>query len=401
MAENPVKLRRIGPEPAPAPESEPVPPAPPPAPAAPPRDEQAPGFPRRSRVPTRTLVRWTLLTVGPLVAIVIGLHLYLAGGRYVTTDNAYVKADTLSVSTDVAGPVAEIAVRNNQRVEAGQLLFRIDDEPYRIQLAKDQAYLAQTRNDTAALQATYRGRVADIRQAESDASYYEREYNRQAELLQRNYAPQAKVDEARRALDAARQRIASLQAQARNTLSQLGGDADQPVENQPNVRMAQAVVDKSQRDLRRTAVYAPMAGIVTNVDKLQVGQQLSAGQAAFSLVAVDQPWVEANPKETDLTWVKAGDRATITVDTYPDRVWTGRVASLSPATGAEFSVLPAQNASGNWVKVVQRVPVRIAVDVPPDAPPLRAGMSAQISIDTGRKRTLADLGETLARFVGF
>jgi membrane fusion protein (multidrug efflux system) len=392
MAETPVALRRVAPVPEPAP----------PAPAAPPpeADLRAPGFPRRSRIPTRTLVRWTLLALGPVVAVAVGIHLYLAGGRYVTTDNAYVKADTLPVSTDVAGPVAEIAVRNNQRVAAGQLLFRIDDEPYRIELAKNHAYLAQTRNDFAALQANYRGKLADIRQAEGDFAYFEREFRRQSELAQRGIAPEAKLDELRRGMETMRQRVASLQAQARGTLAQLGGDADLPPESLPNVRMAQAVVDKAQRDLRRTAVHAPNAGIVTNVDKLQVGQQLAAGQAAFSLVAVDQLWIEANPKETDLTHVKVGDRATVTVDTYPDRVWNARVASLSPATGAEFAVLPAQNASGNWVKVVQRVPVRLAVEVPPDAPPLRAGMSANISIDTGRKRTLADLGETLARFLG-
>ena len=396
MAETPVQLRRVAPVPEPAP----APAAPPPAAPETQPDLRAPGFPRRSRVPTRTLVRWTLLALGPLVAVAVALHLYLAGGRYVTTDNAYVKADTLALSTDVAGPVAEIAVRNNQSVMAGQLLFRIDEEPYRTALVSAQAYLAQTRNDFAALQATYRAKLADIRQAEGDLTYYEREFRRQSELAQRSFAAEAKVDEARRALETIRQRVASLQQQARGTLAQLGGDADLPVDRQPSVRMAQALVDKTQRELRRTTVSAPMAGIVTNVDKLQVGQHLAAGQAAFSLVATEHLWIEANPKETDLTHVRADQPATLTVDAYPDRVWTARVVSLSPSTGAEFAVLPAQNASGNWVKVVQRVPVRLAVEVPPDAPPLRAGMSASVSIDTGRRRTLAELGETLRRWGG-
>jgi membrane fusion protein, multidrug efflux system len=358
-----------------------------------PSKERAPGSRRK-------LVRRVLLIGGPLLLIAAILYFYLTGGRYVSTDNAYVQADKLAISTEVSGFVAEIPVRENQRVEAGQTLFRLDDEPYRIALAGAEAQLAATRNQIASLQASYREKQAEIKQAETDVAFYEPELKRQAELLQRKVTPQAKYDEARRNLDASRQKIVMLRQQAQGILAQLGGAPDQPVESQAAYRQVQAQVDNARRSLRRTVVTAPMAGIVTNVDKLQVGQYLPAAQAAFSLVATDHVWVEANPKETDLTYVKQGDPATVTVDTYPGREWQAAVASISPATGAEFSVLPAQNTSGNWVKVVQRIPVRLRVEVPENAPPLRAGMSVEIDIDTGHKRTLGGLVETARRWIG-
>jgi membrane fusion protein, multidrug efflux system len=348
----------------------------------------------------RRTVRWVLLALGPIVAIVLGLHFYLAGGRFVTTDNAYVQADKLNISTDVAGAVAEVAVREGQRVEAGTVLFRIDDEPYRIALAGAQAQLAAARNEISALQASYREKLEEIRQAETDISYWQREFGRQAELGERRIASQSKVDEMRRNVDVARQKIAALKQQAQGALAQLGGNPDLPAEKQARFLLAQAQVEKAERDLRRTVVVAPMPAIVTNVDKLQVGQYLTVAQAAFSLVSATQVWVDANPKETDLAYVKPGDPATVTVDSYPGRTWKATVASISPATGAEFSLIPPQNASGNWVKVVQRIPVRLKVEVPEGAPALRAGMSAEISIDTGRERSLGDLFSSARRWVG-
>ena len=363
--------------------------------------ESAPETPAEEASPKRRWLRWVLLALGPVVAIGLGLHLYLAGGRFVTTDNAYVQAEKLNISTDVSGTVVEVAVRESQRVEAGQVLFRLDDEPYRIVLAGAEAQLLSARNEIAALQASYREKLAEIRQAELDIAYWEREFGRQSELGERRIASQSKVDEMRRNVDVSRQKIAALRQQAQAALAQLGGDPDQPVEKQARFRAAQAQVEKAQRDLRRTVVTAPMAGVATNVEKLQGGQYLSAAQAAFSLVSTTQVWVEGNPKETDLTHLKPGDPAKITVDTYPGREWKAVVASVSPATGAEFSLIPAQNASGNWVKVVQRVPVRLKVDVPEGAPPLRSGMSAEISIDTGHQRTLGELAETMRRWIGF
>lgn len=345
-------------------------------------------------------LRRVLLLLGPVLLVAAGLYLYLAGGRYVSTDNAYVKADKLSIATDVSGFVAELVVRESEKVAAGQLLFRLDDEPYRIALAGARAQLGTVRNEIATLQANYRQNLAQIEQAKTDVAFFEAQFQRQQDLLKRGVTTQAAFDQARRDIESARERVIVAQRQAEGTLAQLGGKADEPVQNNARFQQAKAQVDKAERDLRRTEVRAPMAGVVTNVDRLPIGAYLAAAQPAFSLVATDHVWVEANPKETDLTYLKPGDPAEVTVDAYPGREWHARVASVSPATGAEFSVLPAQNASGNWVKVVQRVPVRLRVEVPDNGPPLRAGMSVTADIDTGHKRSLGDLVETAKRWVG-
>jgi membrane fusion protein (multidrug efflux system) len=326
--------------------------------------------------------------------------MYLTGGRYVSTDNAYVRADKVTVSTDVSGIVAEVPVHENQVVEKDQVLFRLDDEPYRIALVGAEAQLGTVRNQIAALQAAYQQNLAQVQQAQTDLAFFQRELQRQQELASRQVASQAAFDQARHNAEAARDRLLMAQRQAQATLAQLGGKADEPIESNPSYRQAMAQVDKARRDLRHTVVTAPMDGIVTNVEALQVGEYLPAAQAGFSLVATDHVWVEANPKETDLTHLEPGDPATVTVDAYPGREWRATVASLSPASGAEFSVLPAQNASGNWVKVVQRVPVRLKVQVSPDAPPLRAGMSASVEIDTGHQRTLAGLVDGVRHWIG-
>ncbi|HEY7382273.1 MAG TPA: HlyD family secretion protein, partial [Beijerinckiaceae bacterium] len=240
-------------------------------------------------------------------------------------------------------------------------------------------------------QATYRQNLAQIEQARADVTFAEAQSQRQQDLMRRGVTTQVALDQAQHDLNAARQRLSAAQRQAEATVAQLGGKADDKIENHPRVRQAQAQVDKAERDLRHTVVRAAMAGVVAKVDALQVGEYLPAAQPAFNLVAADHVWVEANPKETDLTFLKPGDPATVTIDAYPGREWHASVASISPASGAEFSVLPAQNASGNWVKVVQRVPVRLRVEIPQDGPPLRAGMSADVSIDTGHTRSLGDL----------
>jgi membrane fusion protein (multidrug efflux system) len=317
--------------------------------------------------------------------------MYLAGGRYVTTDNAYVRADKLTVSTDVSGIVAEVLVGDNDTVQKGQVLFRLDDEPYRITVDGARAQLGTVRNELATVQATYRQNLAQIEQARADVTFAEAQSQRQQDLMRRGVTTQVALDQAQHDLNAARQRLSAAQRQAEATVAQLGGKADDKIENHPRVRQAQAQVDKAERDLRHTVVRAAMAGVVAKVDALQVGEYLPAAQPAFNLVAADHVWVEANPKETDLTFLKPGDPATVTIDAYPGREWHASVASISPASGAEFSVLPAQNASGNWVKVVQRVPVRLRVEIPQDGPPLRAGMSADVSIDTGHTRSLGDL----------
>ena len=353
-----------------------------------------------AKAPRSGRLRRILLSLGPALLVLVGLYFYLSGGRYVSTDNAYVKTDKLSIVSDVPGFVAEIDVTDNEKVAEGQILLRLDDEPFRIALSGAEAQLGIIRNDIEALQATYRQNLAQVEQTRADLAYFEAQFQRQQALINKQATPQAALEQAQRDLETARERVVVSQRQAESTLAQLGGKPDDRAENNPGFKQAQAQVDKAARDLRRSVLRAPMAGIVTNVANVQLGSYLAAAQPAFDLVVSDHVWVEANPKETDLTYLKEGDPAEIAVDAYPGRVWPSVVASISPASGAEFSVLPAQNASGNWVKVVQRVPVRLQVNVPPDAPPLRSGMSVEVSIDTGHQRTLGDLVRTARHWAG-
>ncbi|WP_422013827.1 HlyD family secretion protein [Reyranella sp.] len=336
-------------------------------------------------------LRRIMLVLGPAVVLAGSLFAYMTGGRYVSTDNAYVHAGKLTVATDVSGIVANVAVHESQRVEKGQVLFTLDQEPFRIALAGAEANLGTVRNQIVTQQATYRQKLAQIEQAKTDIGFFETSAQRQQDLLKRGVSAQATYDQAKRDLDTARERLLVAQSDAEATLAQLGGRADAPIEQNANYLAAKAQVDKARRDLNRTTVVAPMPGIVTNVDALLPGEYLPAAQPAFSLVSTADVWVEANPKESDLSHLKPGDKATVSIDAYPGREWQATVSSVAPATGAEFSVLPAQNATGNWVKVVQRVPIRLNVEMPEGAPPLRTGMSAYVEIDTGHHRQLADL----------
>jgi len=356
--------------------------------------------PTLARLRQPKTLRRLLLALGPIVVLAGGLAAYTAGGRYVSTDNAYVHAGKLTVATDVSGIVADVAVKESQKVEKGQVLFTLDQEPFRIALAGAEANLGIVRNQLVTLQATWRQKQAQVAQAKTDAAFYETGFQRQQDLLKRGVASQAAYDQAKRDLDAARERVVMAQNDADATLAQLGGKADAPIEQNASYLAAQAQVDKARRDLSRTTVLAPIPGIVTNVDALQVGEYLPAAQPAFSLVSAADVWIEANPKESDLAYLKAGAPAVVTIDAYPGREWQATVTSLAPATGTEFSVLPAQNATGNWVKVVQRVPIRLAVQMPADSPPLRTGMSATVEIDTGHRRHLGDLLDAAKRFVG-
>ncbi len=343
----------------------------------------------------RRLVRWALLLLGPLLLAVVGLNLWLGGGRYVSIDNAYVKADMVNVATDVSGMVASVTVHNNQPVTADQGMFKLDEEPFRIALLNAQAQLDQVRNDIEVMKAGYRQKQEDIKTDQVNIAFYEREEQRQNELVSKSFVSRAQYDSARRNLDVARQQLASDRQQLAGIAANLSGDPNIAPEQHPRYLQAEARRDQAARDLRRTHVKASLNGIVTNVDKLQPGQYLAAGTAAFSLVASDHVWVEANPKETELTYVKPGDSVTITVDTYPGVEFHGTVASLSPASGSEFALLPAQNTSGNWVKVVQRIPIRLRIEMTPDMPTLRAGMSVIARIDTGHTRSLTGLIKSL------
>jgi membrane fusion protein (multidrug efflux system) len=336
-------------------------------------------------------MRWGLLVLGPLVALAVAGEMYLAGGRYVETDNAYVRAPIMNVTSDVAGTVQTVSVVENQVVKPGDILFRLDEEPFRIALAGAEAQAGMVKNDLIALRATYRQNQAQIAQAQSALDYAQTTYDRQRDLSKTGVAAKAALDAAKRDLDTATEQLRAAQQQAETTLSQLGGDPDAPLENHPRLREAQAAIDKARRDLDHAVIYAPWAGIAANVESLRAGTYLAAGQPAMTLVAANDLWVEANPKETDLTYLNVGDSAEVTVDAYPGIVWKAKVTSVSPATGGEFSVLPAQNASGNWVKVVQRVPVKLAIEQADQTPVLRSGMSVNVEIDTGHARSLGSL----------
>ncbi|MDR3514967.1 MAG: HlyD family secretion protein [Azospirillaceae bacterium] len=343
---------------------------------------------RRRRVRLRTLIRPLLLIAGPL-AVLIGVGwFWVTGGRIVAIDDAYVRADKVALSTDVSGIVSAVLVQDNQPVKEGQVLFTLDDEPFRLTLQRADAQLGSIRNQIQSAKANYRQKLSELQLARTNIDYSQHEFQRQQNLLQQHVASQQEYDKAKNTFDLARQQVPVIEQQIAALVAALDGNPDLPVEAYVSYKQAQAQRDQAARDLRHTTVRAPMDGIVTNVPALRPGAYLPAATPAFALVADSSAWIEAQPKETELTFVKPGDPVTVTVDTYPDAQWHGHVASLSPASGSEFSLLPAQNSSGNWVKVVQRIPIRIAIDKRPDQPSLRAGMSAVVEIDTDHHRTL-------------
>jgi membrane fusion protein, multidrug efflux system len=336
----------------------------------------------------RRWTRWALFALLPL-ALLAGAYMYVAGGAVMSTDDAYVEADKVGVSTDVSGIVKEVDVSENQRVDVGQVLYRLDDEPFRYTLERAEAQVGIVRNDLNALKANYQDMQAQIKQAQDDIDYYSTEFHRQQELTGKGFASQQTFDTAHRNLQAAHQKLASLNQQQAAIVANLNGDPEIPVEQHPRYRDAVAQRDEAARQLNHTIVKAAFAGIVTNVPSIAPGKYLAASTAAFYLVATDHVWVDANPKETQLSNVRPGQPVEVNVDTYPDLTWRGTVESISPAAAQEFQLLPAQNTSGNWVKVVQRIPMRVRVDTTDGKrPPLRAGMSVEVDVDTGHARGL-------------
>jgi membrane fusion protein (multidrug efflux system) len=343
--------------------------------------------PQRPSAPARRWYRsrWVrigLMAVLPLVLALAGTWFYLVSERYVSTDDAYVQADNVAISSDISGRVTDVLVGDNQSVRAGQILFRLDDRPFRIAVDKAQAQLASARLQVEGLRANYRQKGAELQAAQDTLSYQQREFDRQQQLRASSLASQAQLDQARHALDAARQQVVSAQQGIANVLASLGGNPNIATDQHPLVALAQAQLNQAELDLSHTVVTAPADGVVTKVNQLPAGDYLTAGNPAFMLVETGKLWIEANFKETELAHVEPGQAATVTVDTYSDTDFAGRVASVTPATGSEFSVLPPQNATGNWVKVVQRLPLRIAIEHPDASKPLRAGMSVAVSIDT-------------------
>jgi membrane fusion protein, multidrug efflux system len=336
--------------------------------------------------PKKPLLRPLMFALLPL-ALIIGAYWYITGGRVVSMDDAYVEADKVGVSTDVPGIVAEVDVTENQHVQAGQILYRLDDLQLRLALARAEAQIGTVRNALNALKANYRDMQSQIQQAQNDIEYYDTEFHRQQDLLASHVASQATFDTARRNLQNAQQKLASLTQQLEAIAANLDDDPTGAVEKKPRYLDAVAQRDEAARQLAHTVVKAPFAGIVTNVPSIAPGKYLQASATAFYLVAADHVWVVANPKETELTYVRPGQSASLTVDTYPDLQWSGSVESISPAAAQEFSLLPAQNTSGNWVKVVQRVPVRVRIDTNGKGL-LRPGMSVEVDVDTGHSRGL-------------
>ena len=334
--------------------------------------------------PRRRLVRSTLLVLGPLVVIVGAVYVYLTTGRFVSTDNAYVKSDVGIVSAQISGPIVEVAVHENQPVAQGDELFKVDDEPFRVKLQQLDAELGAVRDYVEGIRASYRQKLSQLELDKTNAVYQKRDFERLQSLAAKQLASQQAVDDARQKSDVANQTVVVSERALDQIRAQLGGDPDKPLTEQAAYLALKAMRDTAVLDLERTVVRAKLDGIASKVPV--VGQYVAPGTPIMSVVSNQEKWIEANFKETDLTHVVVGQRVTIKLDTYPDREWRGRVQSISQATGAEFSVIPAQNATGNWVKVTQRIPVRISIDMRAGDPELRVGMSADASIDTGYER---------------
>ncbi len=367
-----------------------APEAPRPVPLAPAREQHAENKSRAAdevrRAKRPNWRRWGLFALLPLV-LLIGGYWYVTGGQIVSEDDAYVDADKVGISTDVPGIVQDVDVRENQRVTTGQVLYRLDPRQFQIALDNAKADLAQTALTVEAMKQDYRRMLSDVAAQHAQVTLDQTNFDRDVMLLHSGTVSQAVYDQGESALQTDKSKLESLRQQAQVQLAKLGGNPNIAVKQHPQYLQAQARVDEAQRELDDTVIKAPFAGIVTDVAAIAPGKYLAASTTAFYLVDTEHVWVEAQPKETDLTFVRPGQPVTVTVDTYPDREWHGTVESVSPAAAQEFSLLPAENTSGNWVKVVQRVPMRVRLDTSDKSlPPLAAGMSVEIAVDTGHVR---------------
>jgi membrane fusion protein (multidrug efflux system) len=337
------------------------------------------------------VMRPLLMVLGVAVILAGAATLWLGSGGGFSTDDAYVRAAKLAVSTDVGGVVQDVAVHEGQKVHRGDLLFRLDPAPFRNAVDSARAAMDGAGLRMEAAKREYQRSLREAAARQSQVAADQADFARFSGLVKGGGVTRAEYDQARFKLESDRQMAASLDVQARVQLARLANNADIDVRATPEYRDAAARLAEMQRQLDHTRVLAPFDGVVTSVASVQPGQYLAAANPAFGLVSMTELWVEAYPKETQLTWAKPGDHVTVTVDTYPGMHWDGVLESLSPASGASFAVLPAQNASGNWVKVVQRIPIHVRLTLRPDDPPLRDGMSVDVDVQTGHARSLRDL----------
>ncbi|HEY7671146.1 MAG TPA: HlyD family secretion protein [Gammaproteobacteria bacterium] len=343
----------------------------------------------------RRWLRASLLVLGPALVAVVAAFVYMRSGRYVETDNAYVKSDTVLITAEVTGPIERVAVSENAQVRSGDVLFEIDPAPYEVKVERGESQVAAVESFIDSLEASYAQQMEQLELAKINVAYFGRELERQQGLAARRLGTEADVAKARHDLEVAEQQIPIIEQALAQLRAQIGGrivvgpggmplDGTALFVGNAAYRTVQSMLEDAKLDLAHTVVRAPYDGIVIQVPA--VGHFVSPGSPVMALVADHDLWVEANFKETQLTHVEPGQAVVIHIDTYPDHEWRGEVETISPATGAEFSVIPAQNASGNWVKVAQRIPVRIRVDARPGDPQLRAGMSAIVEIDTRFRR---------------
>jgi len=334
----------------------------------------------------KRLLRIAILWAGPVAVAAVGGWLYLHGGRIISTDNAYLKSSMVSISSEVGGKVVQVLVADNQRVEAGQLLLQLDDEVYRIALARAEANLLKVRSNIESLRADLHNKQADVDKAQSDYAYYRKEAERLQKLAPSEAVPAIQIDQASFKATSAQKEI-DISRQAVEVVKAKLVSAELPIEEHPDYKLALVERDKAELDLSHVEVKAPIGGILANFN-VKAGEVINATIPLFTIVDDSRVWIEANLKETDLTWLHVGQSASIHVDAYPGLEWQGKVVALTPGTGSEFSLLPAQNSSGNWVKVVQRLNVKLEMTPLADSPTLATGMSALVEIDTGHQRTL-------------
>lgn len=329
--------------------------------------------------------KMTVLIFGPLALLVIGAGFYLFGDRYISTDNSYVKAEKISISAEVSGKIIKVNVKDNSRVAKGDVLFLIDPEPFEIAVSRAEANLNKVRTEIESMRSDYHQKLAELARADESVRYREGENKRYKDLVAKDAVSKEKSDEVRFDYNAALKDRDAVKQEVESLKAKLGGDPDLAAEDHPNFKQAKAELEKAQLDLSRVKIIAPSDGVVANVT-MEPGEYTATGLPLFTLVNDRAQWIEANFKETDLTHVRPGQHAELKVDTYPGVTWDAKVISITPATGSEFSILPAQNSSGNWVKVVQRIMVRLELENNKGKPPLAAGMSTYVTVDTGTNR---------------